>query len=151
MINAATITSALQTTFRNSATLAAHGFTTNTILRGDYVNMNPNRAPWLGIYRTRVNNNPRTLGRGNNTEWQGTVTIRLMVQASHGQSGSACEDRLESYIKDVLDEVWADPTWTNTVDMVTAMDVEYNYKETDSASIYFQWALITITAEVSTS
>jgi len=150
MINVSTITQSLQTTLRASATLAAHGFTSNTILRGEYVNMDPDRTPWLGIYRTKVGYDPRALGRGNNCAWQGTVTIRLLIQASHLQGGDDCEDRLEGYIKDVLDAVWADPTWVDVVDMVTGIDVEYSYKERDTATIYFQWAMVTITAEVAT-
>jgi len=150
MIDVGTITASLEASFKASSTLAAHGFNSQTIQRGDFVNKDPHRAPWLGIYRTRVAYDPRSLGRGNNCAWETTVTLRLLVQATHLQSGSACEDRLEDYIKDVLDVVWADPTWTNTVDMVEAFDVEYSYKEDDTASIYFQWAMITITAKVST-
>lgn len=146
MLNFATITASLESTFESDADLSASGF---LVERGDYVNMDPNRTPWLGIYRTDIDYTPRSLGR-HSQSWEGTVTLKLLVQASHTQSGAACEDRLEGYIKNVLDAVWTDPTWTNVVDMVTAMKVEYSYKEDETASLYFQWAMITITAEVST-
>lgn len=150
MINAAMITSSLQTTLRADATIAGLGFVPGHILRGDVVNVNPNETPWLGIFRTKVAYKPGSLGRGNPSAWDATITIRLLIQASHTLSGADCEDRLESYIKAALDAVWTDPTWSNVVDMVTGLDVEYSYKEDDTSTIYFQWALVTITAEAST-
>lgn len=150
MINAATITGSLQSTLKNDSALANLGFSSRNILRGDVVNKNPNETPWLGIFRTRVAYAPRALGQSNPDAWQGTITIRLLVQASHIRSGADCEDRLESYIKAALDAVWSDPTWINVVDMVTGLEVEYSYKEDDESTIYFQWALVTITAEAST-
>lgn len=150
MINLSDITSSLQATFQGSATLAAHGFTPAGIVRGEYVNMDPDLAPWLGIYRTKADYSPRALGRGNAGAWSATVTIRLLIQTSSLQGGDDCEDLLEAYVKDTLDAVWADPTWTSTVDMVTGLDIEYSYKDADTSTIYFQWAMVTITAEVST-
>lgn len=149
MLNAGTITASLENTFKNDAPLLALDFKESTIQRGDYANMDPDNTPWLGIYRTKVDYNPRSLGR-HSTSWEGEITLKLLVQATHMQSGSACEDRLESYIVAVLDAVWKDSTWNNTVDMVTGLTVEYSYKEDDESSIYFQWAMITIVAEAST-
>lgn len=142
MINASTITASLKTTFE----AALSGF---RVERGDYVNRDPHRTPWLGIYRTRVKYNPRTLGRHANS-LNGEVTVRLMVQATHHHSGADCEDLLEGYITQVLDAMWSDPTWNSVVDTITEFSVEYSYKESELETIYFQWALITITAEVST-
>lgn len=150
MINAATITASLQDTLRADPTLAGLGFQSGRILRGDIVNKNPNVTPWLGIFRTGIDYAPGSLGRGNPDAWDGTITLRLLVQASHMRSGAECEDRLESYIKAALDAVWTDPTWSNVVDMVTRINVKYSYKEDDESTIYFQWALVTITAEAST-
>jgi len=130
MINVSTITASLETTFKADPTLATDGFRSATIKRGEYVNMDPDLTPWLGIYRTRVGYNPRSLGRGNNCEWQGEVTIRLLIQASHTQGGDDCETRLEQYVKDVLDATWSDPTWAGVVDMVTGIDVEYSTRRT---------------------
>lgn len=146
MLDFSTITASLQATFEADADLTAAGF---KIERADYVNMDPNRAPWLGIYRTRIQYNPRTLGRGPNA-WQGVLTLRLLIQATHLESGEACEARLEGYIKNTLDAVWEDPTWSSVVDMVTGLDVEYSYKEDESGTIWFQWAMVTITAEAGT-
>lgn len=149
MINAGAITASLETTFQDNVAMQGLGFTPASIQRGDYVNMNPHRAPWLGIYRTDVKYDPRALGKHSNS-WEATITVKLLVQASHLQSGSACEDRLESYIMVVLDALWEDPTWNNLVDMITAFNVEYSYKETDESTIYFQWAMLTIEARAST-
>jgi len=129
-------------------TLSA-AMTSHTVERADYVNMDPHRAPWIGVYRTRVKYDPRTLGR-NAASWNGTVVIRLMVQQTSMISGEDCENQLEANIASVLAAVWSDETWESTVDMVTGMEIEYSYKEHELESIYFQWALITLTAEVST-
>lgn len=150
MINLATITASLLSSLQADATLASLGFRTAGIVRGDYVNKDPSLAPWLGLYRTMVDYSPRCLGTKNPGSWEGKITIRMLVQASTTQGGDACEDLLESYVKAALDAVWADPTWSNVVDMVTALNVEYSYKEDDTSTIYFQWAMVTITAEVST-
>jgi len=150
MISAADITASLQTTLQADATLTSLNFVPSRILRGDVVNKNPNNTPWLGIFRTKVAYAPGSLGRGNPDAWDGTITIRLLIQASHLHDAAACEDRLESYIKAALDSIWSDPTWSNVVDMVTGIDVEYSYREDDESTIYFQWALVTITAEAST-
>lgn len=150
MLDLSDITASLKNTFDNDAVLQSLGFTPSRTLRGSYVNTNPNHTPWLGIYRTKVDYSPRALGRDCNGSWSGTMTIRLLVQASHIKSGADCEDRLEEYVKATLDAVWKDPTWNSVVDMVTAMNVEYSYKEDDTSTIYFQWAMITLSAEVST-
>lgn len=146
MLNFSVITSALQATLEADADLSAAGF---KIEVGDYVNTDPNRAPWLGIYRTSIQYDPRTCGRSDSS-WQGIITLRLIIQATHMQSGAACEARLEGYIKNVLDAVWADETWQATVDMVTGLDVEYSYKEDEQQSIYFQWAMVTVKADART-
>lgn len=146
MLNFAEITAALEATLKADPNLSAAGF---IIKRGDVVNVDPDQCPWCGIYRTRQDYDPRALGQSNPGAWQGTLTVRLIVQATHMQP-DACEDRLEGYLQDVLDAVWSDPTWTATVDMVTGIEVAYTYLETDSATIYYQAALVTITAEAST-
>lgn len=149
MNNIAAITASLISTFQADATLASDGFIQSRITRGDYMNMDPNKAPWLGVYRTGVSYKPGRLGSGNPDAWDSTIEIKLVVQASHRNSGDACEDRLELYIKHVLESVWSDPTWQATVDILVDMKVDYSYKRDDTSTIYFQWAMISLTAEVS--
>lgn len=152
MINISTITTALVTLLEADASILAWINPVDKIGRGNYVNVDPNRAPWVGVYRSNVKYEPRTLGAGNTiNNWEGYPSIRVLIQAQSYVNGEDVEDKLEGYVQDVIDAVLADPTIGGTVDMVNDIDVNYGYSETESETIYFQTAIVTFDLEVRTS
>lgn len=145
MIDAATISRAVETAFK-----ADPAFNAFTVERSEWVNENPSRCPWLGIYRGGMDYSPETLGNGPDY-WTGAMTLRLMVQAANYESGAAVEDELEGYVRDVIGKVFSDTTIRGSVDMVTGVSVNYSYIAEDSETLYFQAAIIELNLEVSTA
>lgn len=144
MINASTITEATQ------ALLVAGLGANYTITRGQYVNMDYEKTPWVGIYRGDLNYDPETLGRGMNS-WKAEFTIRILVQSSNMSSDhEKAENELEAYIKEILDVIMADKTIGNTITMITGVSIVYSYNESSSEDIYFQNAEIQLLTEVRT-
>ncbi len=121
------------------------------VKRSAYINMDHSLTPWVGIYRGTLEYNPATLGSDLNS-WKGLLKLRLVVQSSSGSDngGEQAEERLEEYVQDVLNVMLADKQWGNTVAMVVGISIEYSYNETESESLYFQEAHITLDAEVRT-
>jgi hypothetical protein len=118
-----------------------------TVEVGECVNENPSLTPWLGVYKTQVRHDPNTLGT-TRRHWKGTITLTLLVQATSLKSGEDCGELLEDYIQNVLDAVLNDTTFGNSVDMVNKFDVTYSYERTESDSLFFQDAYITLECEV---
>ena len=148
MINFHTITKAIRTQLANDAAVSA--FMNREITIGEYINVDPDIVPWMGIYRGKVTYTPRTLGV-NASSWEATPQVRIIVQATSFKSGEDCELLLEDYVEKTIDAIWADPTIGNTVDMLVGYEVEYGYNETDRETIYFQSAIITLDLEAKTS
>ena len=117
MINAATITKAMQTL------LIAALPSTYKVERGVYVNMDADYVPWVGVYRGSLVYDPATLGNASSS-WRAEFTIKLIIQASNAnESAENTEDDLETYLKAVLDAVMADKTIGGTVAMVQGVNV----------------------------
>ncbi len=116
------------------------------ISQGETVNENLNYTPWLGVYIQDVNHNPDTLGTTQRS-WKGSISLILVVQATSLKSGADCSSILESYIKKVVGAVINDTTFGNSIDMINKLKVSYSYKNTDSESLYFQEAFITLEVE----
>lgn len=145
MKSVATITKAIVEMLKANAGVRAIVSDEN-IERADYVNMDAGRAPWIGVYRTGVEIDPRTLGK-HASSFTMKVTIKLMVQVYEGTAEEA-ENSLERLIAAVNDALVSDLTFKGTVDMLRSWAVSYSYKETDSKTLDFQWAEITLQAEV---
>lgn len=142
MINFSDITKAVE----NQLTKAP---TTNQyrIQRGSRLNNDPSYTPWVGIYRGRIEYEPRTLGRGARN-WKDIIEIRLVVQATDIETGDKAEEELEKAIKDVLDAMETDRTIGGTVNVINGYTIDnYSFAETESETLSFQQAEITITAE----
>ncbi len=148
MINVSDITQALKSILNSNVNVS--DFVKKEVTVGEFVNADPNQAPWIGIYRGDGIYNPERIGRGSN-EWELTQNIRILVQAVDLKSGEDCEVKLENYVKILLDAIWLDSTINNTVDMINSFSVEYTYSEIDRKSLSFQTAIITIEVEVKTS
>lgn len=148
MINYSTITTALAAQLKADATVS-QTIKEKYIERGGPVNEKPDRAPWIGVYRSKITHDPRTLGRV--TNWESKGSIRICVQAVDMTSGKECEDRLELLVKAVIDAILADTTIGGTVDIVTKFSIDYRYLEAERRTLYFQMAVITMDFEVATS
>lgn len=147
-INMATIAKALQTQLQNTANVVS--FLRSPVIRGEYINEDPNLTPWMGVYRGIIRYVPRTLGISAKN-WEASPEIKIVVQNTNLSSAEECEDELEAYVSETIDAVFNDRTIGGTVAMVNEVNVEYLYNETDRESMYFQTAIITLKLEVSSS
>ena len=145
MIQVNTITKAVITAFEQDPE-----FSSFVIERSEFVNDNPNRCPWIGVYRGDMTYDPETLGDGADY-WTGIMTLRFVVQAANMASGAGAEDDLEGYVETVISKMIEDTTIRSTVDMINSIKVSYSYVAEDEETIYFQAAIIEMTLEVSTS
>ncbi len=139
MIDFSVITKAVEAMLNESAALAQY-----TIERSVLENESPGRCPWVGIYRKRVSYTPRRMGRGA-SNWGNEIKLDIVVQAS--SQVDTAEELLEQQIKDVLDALETDRTLRGTVGMVLGYEVEYFIRQDATEDIFFQRAVITITAE----
>lgn len=147
-INISTISKALQSQLQSDA--GVQSFLQGDIVRGEYINEDPNNTPWVGVYRGAVRYVPRTLGI-NAKNWEPSPNMRIVVQDTDMLSPDNCEDLLEEHVKLIIDAVFADRTIGGTVDIIKEVNVEYLYNETDRESLYFQTAIITLDLEVATA
>jgi hypothetical protein len=145
VINFAAITKAIKVQLEEHPGLADF----KGIDRGDYINTDESRTPWVGIYRDDVDIDPRTLGKGANN-WTVHPTIRIWVQA-HGENGEEAEDELCDALQRVLTALIADLTFGGTVEMIKSFRVQFTYMEKESETLNFQWAIITLVCEVRSS
>ena len=143
MINVSTITSQIEEWLKNDSNL--DGF---TIERSEFVNEDAGRAAngWIGIYRQSVDYDPRNLGVSPNN-YEGDLGFLVFVQRAVLSSGAEAEDALEEDVKNVLDRMVQLPR--TYVDHFSDLSVEYTYQNTDRSTMYFQGALISVTAQVS--
>jgi hypothetical protein len=118
------------------------------ISRSEFVNEDAGQAVngWVGVYRRSVDYDPRNLGVPPNN-YDADLSFSVVVQRSHLGSGEECADLLEKSVKTVLDRmVQIDRTY---IDHFSDIRVEYTYLETDRKTMYFQGALLNVTAHVS--
>ena len=115
----------------------------------EYINMDPDRTPWVGIYKGPVVYSPGSLGK-HAQSWDAEITLIVVVQATHGAEGYKCSERLAKQESTVMDAVWSDPSLGGLLDMITGLSSEYSYNNEASESMYHQQSTITITARAST-
>ena len=144
MINAATITQQIQEWLESDSNLADV-----IVERSEFVNEDAGRAVngWIGIYRKNMDYDPRNLGVAPNN-YEGIMDFMVLVQRSSISSGAETEDALEQTVKYVLDRIVQIPK--TYIDFFSNIEIDYTYIETDRKTMYFQGALITFTANVST-
>lgn len=107
-------------------------------------NNDPGRCPWVGVYRKHIGYTPRRMGPGARN-WANEIKLDVVVQAS--SQVDTAEETLEQQIKEVLTVLETDRTLGTTVDMVLGYDVEYFMREDATEDVFFQRAVITLTAE----
>lgn len=144
MINVAELTKTIQKVLKEHPTL----LDLKNVERGEYVNFDPGACPWLGVYRTDVEYAPRALGN-HSKSWEVSITIKLVLQV-YGKDGPTAEEELENLIHRVLSVMLTDLTVKQVVQMLRTMRVQYSYDETESKTMDFQWAFVTLVYETRT-
>lgn len=139
MINFSTITKSVEKMLAQAPAITQY-----TIERSVVENMDPGRCPWVGIYRKRLEYIPRRMGVGTNN-WSTNIKIDVVIQAS--SQVDTAEELLEEQIAAVLTILDTDRTLGGTVNMVLGYAIEYFIREDATDDVFFQRAVITITAE----
>ena len=145
MLLASDITKAIVDAFKSDSE-----FNGVEIERGDFVNENVQRCPWIGVYRRSIDYDPETLGDGPDY-WTATMTVQIVAQVTNFKGGDAAEDDLETLVKQIIDKIVEDTTLSSNIDMVNNIGVTYSYIAEEEDTIFFQAAIIEMTLEVSTS
>jgi len=142
MKNFSTITDAVVEQLKNW--LNVNGSASNYRVKNSvYVNHNPDLTPWIGVYRGPVTYTPHTIGKSL-SNWQGTLKLRILVQAYSAKSGAEAEERSEAYVNEVLDGLLSDYQLGGTVETLDNITVDYAYLETDSETLFYHQAEITV-------
>ena len=115
------------------------------IKRMGIANADPRLAQtgWVGLYADALSLGPHTLGSGSRN-WDTTHTFRVIVQAVHRADPAQAHERLEAYVKDVLDVVLEDKTLKASVDTLDGIQITYQFFEEDRDSMHFEGALISL-------
>lgn len=120
MINVSIYTTALYNK------LVAAGLTA-TIERGERINFDPGRCPWIGVYPGRVDSAPKTLG-GGSSRWSSIVELQVVVQTcSFNNDGTAASDALETLIEAMLQAIDNDLTLGIVGCRILSNSREYRY------------------------
>lgn len=114
------------------------------LCHGEFVGVDPNKTPWIGVFRDSIRHTPRTLGHN---QWQSRMVFNVVVQAASLKDGEDCQILLDSYVREVTAAILSDLTFGGVVDMTTLAEVQYNYVETDRESFFYQSAIITVNSE----
>lgn len=146
-INLKTIVAATQAQLQADATIA--GWLATNVERGTVVNEDPNRTPWVGVYRGGQDYSPRTLGSVNN--WEVSPSVKIVLQTTSLSDDFEVSDNMEQYVQDIIDAIMTDYTIGGTVDMINGFNVEYGYVNDDRTKMFFQNAIITVNMEVATA
>lgn len=144
MINIAAFTEDLRTALKEAPTLSD----VKAVERGEYLNRDPAVTPWIGVYRTAADYTPRALGK-HSKSWSGDITVKLVLQV-YSENGEKAEDDLENLIRLTMDVVFSDLQVNSNVSTLKRVAVQYSYEETESQTMNYQWAFITLTYEART-
>ncbi len=145
MINVSTYTKALYTKLVALAALSAV-----TMERGERINFDPGRCPWLGVYPGTVSSTPKTLGAGNN-RWASQLELMIVIQTSSFEDdGQAASDSLEGYIEAALQGIDADLTLGVAGCRILRTSREYRYvvmDEDGNGTVFMPQAIIKLQME----
>lgn len=119
MIDVNSITNALYTTISSNSTIVNSGISVDL---NEVFNTDPNRTPWVGIYRGPVNIEPRHIG--GSKPWHAVYDLRVYVQAASFESGQNANNLLDETLNVVLDAVNANRRLDNTVLHIAEMSTD---------------------------
>lgn len=115
------------------------------IERGGEINVNPDKAPWCGIYKFNGQFPIRTLGFGNGFRRQ-HFGVAIIVQNVSRTSGAACQDGLGQFEKAIVDAILSDTSLGGTMDVVEEFNVSYPPPATQGTNVSFQSSIIQFNA-----
>ncbi|CAB4165480.1 hypothetical protein UFOVP820_54 [uncultured Caudovirales phage] len=121
-VNPADVSRALSELLLEDNNLSAQGI---ALVRSDVINETPSMCPWVGVYRSLVQFQPRTIGAGSGAMNQ-LIDMLIVAQHSDGTSGEECEERLESLLADICSVVLSDTTVKGTVHALREMSITYD-------------------------
>lgn len=144
MINVALVSAATINQLEQDGELNA-AYPALRIERSEYVNEDPNRTPWIGVFRSSKAYRPRTMGR-HARSWDGEVEVMILVQYASLKSGASAEDELEDLLSYVENALVKDTTIGGTLEILNSLGVRYSYRSGDEPhNVYFQQATLTLT------
>lgn len=115
------------------------------ISRGEEINVNPDMAPWIGLYPLGDTYTTRTLGMGNGYRTQ-RVNIAVIIQNVSRTSGADCQTVLGQFQKAVIDRILSDTSIGGTMDVVEDFSVSYASPAKQAGNSTFQSSVINFTA-----
>lgn len=137
------IIAALQSMLQNYAPLAA--MSNLSIVRGEEVNVDPEKAPWIGIYPALGDYRSRVLGLGAGFRDQREGII-VVVQQQSRTSGQNCQDKLGDLLVNVVNSILSDPSIGGTVSNLEDLRVLHAEPKTQGSQASFQSSVINFTA-----
>lgn len=114
-----------------------------TIKVNPYANVDPNKAPWIGVYVRTNTIEANALPRN----FKGSIALSIVSQASSTDS-CTCAEKLMNLVAHIEQTIIDDLKLKTTVDLITSIDTQYTYLETERENMYFQMAITNLTAEV---
>ena len=149
MINLSTYTTALY-----NAIVAGTYTTPATIERGERINFDPGKTPWIGIYPGSVESSPKVLGASNN-RWSNLAELQVVIQtASYTDEGQDASDDLELLTSEVLQQIDLDLTLGVQGCRVLSVSREYQYVVFDDdaqGSIFMPQCLLKLRTDIRSS
>jgi hypothetical protein len=124
-----------------------------TITRGEFVNQNPDSAPWIGIYPLGIQYPIRSLGLGSGFRKQ-QISFAVVTQAQTAPSddgGASCMDALEDLNQKVISCILSNDSLGGFVTALDNFSVQYASAKTQADDPNFQSSIITFTGEKSVS
>ena len=140
-INTGVIMDAVLTQLRNDPGVQAiDGL---ALTRGEWINNDPGRCPWAGLYCIGEDYAPRALGFASGYREQ-HITLALVLQESSRSSGQDCQDKLEALKQAAMGAILTDPTLSGSVAMLMPKlaAVYMNAKAQGNTDPYFQTVVV---------
>lgn len=101
---------------------------------------------WVGVYIEKVDYSPRTAGLGQRN-WNFIPQFRILVQAVDIESSENAFQKLETYVKSIIDVMMANSSLAATMEALTQVSVDYAFRQDNPDSLHFVGALVTMTFE----
>lgn len=133
------VTEAIEQTLKENVDLIEIGLEVEI---GEQINEDPNRCPWVGVYRQGIRYPSRALGAGSGYRQQ-RIALVLVLQHANLNSGSECSRQLEDLIKKVMSAVLSDESLRGKVDILDEVEVSYtNYNFDKENGFFMQTAAV---------